>query len=255
MINFNKQAFFCENIKIAKESSIGDSKEANRPENADTSNDAKKAALKELLFGKDNRPAYTKQQLLKMGFKEEYILGSYFEQSSNNIADTNITLKMKRGLKVNGVEIKTIYELLDALNKGYEVTAPNSNPNSVQVANPVEVNRPTNAEQSNDSKKAELIKLLYGDEQSYTIQELMEKGFSNEKGEIGKYFEESSSNIFDILSGNVTYTLQHGLQANGEDIKTVEELLDALSKGYEVTTLHQRLMENPSAFIEEIRSN
>ena len=106
----------------------GNPTEVNRPADADKSSEAKKAEAKEQLLGKDNRPSYTKQQLLKMGFKEEYILGAYFEQSSFNIADKNITLKMKTGLIANGKEIKTIYELLKVLNNGTEITTPDNKP-------------------------------------------------------------------------------------------------------------------------------
>ena len=128
MINFQKPSYYRYDANHPIPKFEGNPTETNRPADADKSSETKKAEVKEQLLGKDNRPSYTKQQLLKMGFKEEYILGTYFEQSSSNIADKNITLKMKTGLQANGKEIKTIYELLKALNNGTEIITPDNKP-------------------------------------------------------------------------------------------------------------------------------
>lgn len=128
MVNFQKPDYRFHDANYPIRFLGGNPTETNKPDNADRSSESKKAELKELLQGKDNRPSYTKQQLLKMGFKEEYIVGTYFDQSSYNIADKNITLKMKAGLIANGKEIKTIYELLKALNNGTEIITPNTKP-------------------------------------------------------------------------------------------------------------------------------
>lgn len=133
MVNFQKPNYYHYDANLPIRAYEGNAKEINRPARAEESNETRKSELKEQLQGKDNRPSYTKQQLLNIGFKEEYILGSYFDQSSDNIADKNITLKMKRGLKVDGIEIKNIYELLKALNNGSEIAVQNTytkdNPN------------------------------------------------------------------------------------------------------------------------------
>lgn len=200
---------------------------------------ASKAELKEQLYGKDNRTSYTKQQLIRMGFKEEYILGRYFEQSSYNILDQNITLKMKRGLQVNDEELKTIYELLNALNKGYEITFPTSKPElktefyRVTENVPTQVDRTADTYQVNGLTKAELCEIIYGKDSrlSYTKQQLIEMGFKEEYI-LGRYFEQSSENILDT---NITLKMKRGLKVDNKELKTIYELLDALNNGDEVT--------------------
>ena len=104
--------------------------EANRPVDADKSTETKKAEAKELLLGKDNRPSYTAEQLRKIGFNDNNACyGIYFEASSDNLLDMragNVTYKLKSGLKANGKEIKTVYELLKVLNNGIKIEVPDS---------------------------------------------------------------------------------------------------------------------------------
>jgi len=77
--------------------------------------------------------SYTKQQLLKMGFSEEWITASYFNQSCKDFASQDsVVLTLKPFLFADGVKINTIQELLDALVQGKVVS--NIISDSVKIA-------------------------------------------------------------------------------------------------------------------------